>query len=100
MPTKRMCSGRRSRSPRQMGGRYSASRISSASSRASDGPRNMAVSCMLFPELQRTVAETAVIERPVLDAGNDDTYDRVANFVRREVDDDDLIESAGFEAFE
>src|ERR1700744_1337967 len=100
MPTKRMCSGRRSRSPRQMGGRYSASRISSASSRASDGPRNMAVSCMLFPEVDGAVAETAVIERPVLDAGDDDSDDRVADLAGSEVDDDDLIESAGFEALE
>src|SRR6185437_3536700 len=69
----------------------------SASLRASEGPRKTTVSRMLLPEIDGAISERSVIERPVLDAGNDDSDNGISGIARSEVDDHDLIESAGFE---
>jgi hypothetical protein len=55
---------------------------------------------MLLPEVHSTMTETTVIERPVLNAGNDDSHNGISILVGREVDDDDLIESAGSESLQ
>src|SRR5579872_670266 len=72
----------------------------SASARATVGPRKMAVSRMLLPEGECARAETAVVECPVFDAGDDDAHDGVAGGVGGEVDDDDLGEALRGEALE
>jgi hypothetical protein len=55
---------------------------------------------MLRPEVNSTLPETAAIQRPTLNSGDDHAHDGVVGLIRCEVDDDDFIESAGSETFD
>src|SRR5580658_8415 len=94
MPIERISGPSWERSPRLIGGRYTASSTERAAATGRLGPRNTAMSDMRAPVVKSAAPEGTLVQRPGFQFRHNGANHRERRAGGREVDDDDLTYSA------